>query len=71
VPKSDRNRAFVVGVGMTRFEKPGHREDWDYPQMAKEAGTRALEDASTTTAPQGLLRFFWRRRLSEAQKSDA
>ncbi len=45
MPKTDRNRAFVVGVGMTRFEKPGRREDWDYPQMAKEAGTRALEDA--------------------------
>src|ERR1700704_5051657 len=30
---------------MTKFEKPGRREDWDYPQMAKEAGTRALEDA--------------------------
>ena len=38
------NRTFVVGVGMTKFEKPGAR-DWDYPDMAKEAGTRALEDA--------------------------
>ncbi len=37
-------RAFVVGVGMTKFEKPGRRE-WDYPDMAKEAGTKALEDA--------------------------
>ena len=35
---------FVVGVGMTRFEKPGAK-DWDYPDMAKEAGTKALEDA--------------------------
>ncbi|MEE8507753.1 MAG: lipid-transfer protein [Myxococcota bacterium] len=37
-------KVFVVGVGMTRFEKPGAK-DWDYPDMAKEAGTKALEDA--------------------------
>jgi len=37
-------KVFVVGVGMTKFEKPGSRE-WDYPDMAKEAGTKALEDA--------------------------
>src|SRR5256885_14388272 len=38
------NRAYVVGVGMTKFEKPGGR-DWDYPDMARESGTKALEDA--------------------------
>ncbi|PQP24917.1 lipid-transfer protein [Rhodococcus opacus] len=38
------NRVFVVGVGMTKFEKPGARE-WDYPDMAREAGGRALADA--------------------------
>src|SRR5919106_1054003 len=38
------NRTFVIGVGMTKFEKPGARE-WDYPEMAAEAGTKALEDA--------------------------
>ncbi len=38
------NRTFVIGVGMTKFEKPGSR-DWDYPDMAREAGTKALEDA--------------------------
>jgi acetyl-CoA acyltransferase len=38
------NRAFVVGVGMTKFEKPGARE-WDYPDMARESGTKALTDA--------------------------
>jgi acetyl-CoA acyltransferase len=37
-------KAFVVGVGMTKFEKPGSKE-WDYPDMAREAGTKALEDA--------------------------
>ncbi|MFC9664648.1 lipid-transfer protein [Nocardia sp. NPDC127606] len=39
------NRVFVVGVGMTKFEKPGRREGWDYPAMAKESGTKALQDA--------------------------
>jgi len=29
---------------MTKFEKPGRRE-WDYPDMVKEAGTKALHDA--------------------------
>jgi acetyl-CoA acetyltransferase len=38
------NKVYVVGVGMTKFEKPGSRE-WDYPDMAREAGTKALEDA--------------------------
>jgi acetyl-CoA acyltransferase len=38
-------RVFVIGVGMTKFEKPGRRTDWDYPDMAREAGTKALDDA--------------------------
>jgi acetyl-CoA acyltransferase len=38
------SRTYVVGVGMTKFEKPGSRE-WDYPDMARESGTKALEDA--------------------------
>ncbi|WP_113699945.1 lipid-transfer protein [Nonomuraea lactucae] len=42
---SSGNRVFVVGVGMTRFEKPGRRADWDYPDMARESGTLALRDA--------------------------
>jgi len=37
-------KVYVVGVGMTKFEKPGAR-DWDYPDMAKEAGQKALADA--------------------------
>jgi sterol carrier protein 2 len=37
-------KVYVIGVGMTKFEKPGSR-DWDYPQMAKEAGQKALADA--------------------------
>uniref|UniRef100_T1E5M6 Sterol carrier protein 2 n=1 Tax=Crotalus horridus TaxID=35024 RepID=T1E5M6_CROHD len=38
-------RVFVIGVGMTKFEKPGRRENFDYPDMAKEAGEKALADA--------------------------
>lgn len=37
-------RTFVIGVGMTKFEKPGAR-DWDYPDMGREAGEKALADA--------------------------
>ncbi|MGW4163647.1 lipid-transfer protein [Streptomyces sp. NPDC004788] len=37
-------RSFIVGVGMTKFEKPETR-DWQYWDMAKEAGTAALADA--------------------------
>jgi acetyl-CoA acyltransferase len=39
------NKVYVIGVGMTKFEKPGRREGWDYPDMARESGTRALQDA--------------------------
>ena len=37
-------KVYVVGVGMTKFEKPNSKE-WDYPDMAKEAGEKALADA--------------------------
>ncbi|MCL7496300.1 lipid-transfer protein [Streptomyces sp. MCA2] len=37
-------KAYVVGVGMTKFEKPETRE-WQYWDMAKEAGGKALADA--------------------------
>lgn len=37
-------KAYIVGVGMTKFEKPQTR-DWQYWDMAKEAGTKALDDA--------------------------
>ena len=39
------NKVYVIGVGMTKFEKPGRREGCDYPDMARESGTKALEDA--------------------------
>lgn len=37
-------KSYIVGVGMTRFEKPESR-DWQYWDMAKEAGSAALADA--------------------------
>ncbi|WP_030291676.1 lipid-transfer protein [Streptomyces sp. NRRL F-5681] len=37
-------KAYIVGVGMTKFEKPATR-DWSYPDMVREAATAALEDA--------------------------
>src|ERR1700675_4404291 len=51
-PASDRigpvpNKVFVIGVGITKFEKPFSR-DWDYPDMAREAGQMALRDAGLT-----------------------
>jgi acetyl-CoA acyltransferase len=37
-------RTYVIGVGMTKFEKPGTKEG-DYPDWAREAGASALADA--------------------------
>ena len=37
-------RTYVIGVGMTKFDKPGTKEG-DYPDWAKEAGEKALADA--------------------------
>ncbi len=42
------NRTFVIGVGMTKFDKPGTK-DGDYPDWAKEAGEKALADAGIPT----------------------
>ncbi|WMX47314.1 lipid-transfer protein [Streptomyces roseicoloratus] len=44
-------KTYIVGVGMTKFEKPETR-DWQYWDMAKEAGTAALADAGI---PYGLV----------------
>jgi len=46
-------KVFVIGVGMTKFEKPGARE-WDYPDMGREAGTKALADADVHIPAIGL-----------------
>ncbi|MEU9389695.1 lipid-transfer protein [Streptomyces sp. NPDC048324] len=40
-------RAYVAGVGMTKFEKPETR-DWQYWDMVREAGSAALADAGVT-----------------------
>ena len=44
MPSSNGNRTYVIGVGMTKFDKPGTK-DGDYPDWAKEAGEKALTDA--------------------------
>jgi acetyl-CoA acyltransferase len=38
------SKTYVIGVGMTKFDKPGAKEG-DYPDWAKEAGEKALADA--------------------------
>ena len=69
------NKVYVVGVGMTKFEKPGRREGWDYPQMAKESGTKALEDAGIdyTRGRAGLRRLRLRatRRRASARSTNS
>jgi acetyl-CoA acyltransferase len=42
---SSTNRTFVVGVGLTKFDKPGTK-DGDYPDWVREAGGKALADAT-------------------------
>src|ERR1700758_4316276 len=41
------SKVFVIGVGMTKFEKPFSKE-WNYPDMVREAVTKALTDACVT-----------------------
>jgi sterol carrier protein 2 len=38
-------RVYVVGVGMTKFVRPGVNKLLDYPQMVNEAVTNALKDS--------------------------
>lgn len=37
-------KVYVIGVGLTKFERPGTR-NWDYPDMGAEAILKALEDS--------------------------
>lgn len=46
--KMSPKRVFVIGVGMTKFEKPGRRPDFGYPAMAQEAVGKALKDAKVS-----------------------
>jgi sterol carrier protein 2 len=39
------NKVYVVGVGLTKFIKPGNPKNPDYPAMGKQAILRALHDA--------------------------
>jgi acetyl-CoA acyltransferase len=45
-------RTYVVGVGMTKFDKPGTKEG-DYPDWAKAAGEAALADGGVPYADIG------------------
>ena len=36
-----KNKVYVIGVGLTKFIKPGNPKNPDYPQMAKQAVYRA------------------------------
>jgi len=38
-------KVYVIGVGLTRFVKPGENKRLDYPQMGVEAVNKALKDA--------------------------
>lgn len=40
-----KRRVFVVGVGMTKFTKPGPVKNYDYPDMIQEAVEKSLKDA--------------------------
>uniref|UniRef100_A0A6G1SLQ4 propanoyl-CoA C-acyltransferase n=1 Tax=Aceria tosichella TaxID=561515 RepID=A0A6G1SLQ4_9ACAR len=40
-----KRRVFVVGVGMTKFMKPGPVKNYDYPEMIQEAVEKCLADA--------------------------
>ena len=39
------NRVFVVGVGMTKFLRPGKHKS-DYPELSQIAVKRALRDSA-------------------------
>lgn len=43
---SNKRRVFIVGVGMTKFMKPGPVKNYDYPDMIQEAVEMSLKDAN-------------------------
>ncbi|KAF5284783.1 hypothetical protein FQA39_LY04508 [Lamprigera yunnana] len=53
-------KVYIVGVGMTKFEKPGRRQD-DYPGFGKEAIEAALSDAkiSISEVEQGYAAYVY------------
>ncbi|VDO24160.1 unnamed protein product [Brugia timori] len=42
---NEKPKVYIIGVGMTKFTKPGSVPNWDYPDMVKEAVNKALLDA--------------------------
>lgn len=40
-----KRRVYIVGVGMTKFTKPGPVKNYDYPDMIQEAVEKSLKDA--------------------------
>jgi len=58
---SRKSKVFVVGLGMTKFEKPGSRIGWDYPDMVNESVTDALKDAklSYNDVQQAIVSYLW------------
>ena len=44
IPKQNSNKVFIIGVGMTKFLKPGSH-DFSYIDLGRQAGQRALLDA--------------------------
>ncbi|MCP9262190.1 Non-specific lipid-transfer protein [Dirofilaria immitis] len=44
-PSKQKSKVYVIGIGMTKFVKPGSVPNWDYPDMVKEAVDKALSDA--------------------------
>lgn len=45
---ASKRKVYVVGVGLTKFEKPGARPGWDYPDMGAEAIVKALADSGVS-----------------------
>lgn len=43
---SSKGKIYVIGVGMTKFGKPGKQDGPDYPELGKEALNNALKDAN-------------------------
>uniref|UniRef100_A0A0A9X8Z3 Sterol carrier protein 2 n=1 Tax=Lygus hesperus TaxID=30085 RepID=A0A0A9X8Z3_LYGHE len=44
---NQKTKVYVIGVGMTKFYRPG-KTDRDYPDLAKEAVEKALQDSGLT-----------------------
>ena len=56
-------KVYVIGVGMTKFEKPGRRDNFDYPvshsQSYLSCSPPACLPASDSPAPGLLAHGYW------------